>query len=518
MLRLIAIGLLFLLWTPAQAQVEPSVTYDPATGNYVLRYEGISGEVYEVILEPSTKIDPEVQARVTASPNSDLYRYGYKVSNGASSKQRLYAFRVTYRASIEKIEKPTEKWTARAFGERPIFSWANYKDPYGRYHPLDGIASDSSVSGFVLESPGLPTVVQAYFKGARSSGLGFPEEPPSEIEAALDTLDRFPHDTVQEKTIGPRAVSTPLGHAPFLDTLRTYPQRAFDQGWITDAVAADRYQTNLDQAATYLAAGDSARARAALETVATEAAADSGQGLTAEGYALLYYNASYLAERLPEGPPPSTGCGQVPADVNVSFATTSVWATGYNAEVTLTNTGDTAIRGWTLAFTLPAPIQSLWDGQLAGSLPTYTVADAGYNGTVLPGESATFGLQVQSDTVSEPTGYAVNAVDCAAEAPSVDIAFATTSVWSSGYNAEVTLTNTGSQPIRGWRFGFTLGAPIQSLWNGQLSGSQPSYTVTDAGHNGVIGPGQTVTVGFQVESETVIEPSNYDFAFWALGP
>ena len=190
------------------------MTYDPATGNYVLRYEGISGKVHEVTLEPSTKIDPEVQARVTASPNSDLYRYAYKVSNGASSKQQLYAFRVTHRAPIEETERPAEKWTARAFGERPIFSWANYKDPYGRYHPLDGIAPDSSVSGFVLESPGLPTVVQAYFKGARSSGLGFPEEPPSEIEAALDTLDRFPHNTVPGKTIGPRVVSKPLGHAP----------------------------------------------------------------------------------------------------------------------------------------------------------------------------------------------------------------------------------------------------------------------------------------------------------------
>ena len=141
------------------------MTYDPATGNYVLRYEGISGGVHEVTLDPSTKIDPEVQARVTASPNSDLYRYAYRVSNGASSKQRLYAFRVTHRAPIEGTERPAEKWTARAFGERPIFSWTNYKDPYGRYHPLDGIAPDSSVSGFVLESPGLTTVVQPILKG-----------------------------------------------------------------------------------------------------------------------------------------------------------------------------------------------------------------------------------------------------------------------------------------------------------------------------------------------------------------
>ena len=187
----------------------------------------------------------------------------------------LLGLPVTHLAPIEGTERPAEKWTARAFGERPIFSWANYKDPYGRYHPLDGIAPDSSVSGFVLESPGLPTVVQAYFKGARSSGLGFPEEPPSEIEAALDTLDRFPHNTVPGKTIGPRVVSKPLGHAPFLDT---HPRRASGQGWITTAAAADRYEANLSEAASRLAVGDSAQARAALETVATEAAADPGRG------------------------------------------------------------------------------------------------------------------------------------------------------------------------------------------------------------------------------------------------
>ncbi|NBB84719.1 MAG: hypothetical protein GVY12_00655 [Bacteroidetes bacterium] len=217
-------------------------------------------------------------------------------------------------------------------------------------------------------------------------------------------------------------------------------------------------------------------------------------------------------------PPPADDCGQIPAEADVAFETNEVWATGYNAQIQLTNTGAEAIRGWTLAFTLPAPITNLWNGQLTGSAPQYTIIDAGHNSVIPPGQSASFGFQVQADTVVAPTDYALNEIDCAAQAPSVDVTFQTTEVWATGYNAQIQLTNTGEEALRGWRLAFELDAPIASLWNGQLSGSRPVYTVTDAGHNGLLAPGETVTVGFQAQSDTVVEPSDYDVAFWAIGP
>ena len=220
----------------------------------------------------------------------------------------------------------------------------------------------------------------------------------------------------------------------------------------------------------------------------------------------------FCAEILP------SGCGQISAEAEIAFEPTSVWNTGYNAQLQITNTGTESIRGWTLAFTLDVPINSLWNGQLTGARPHYTAIDAGNNSVIPPGQSRSFGLQVQHDTVIEPSGYALNEVDCQAQAPSVDVAFETTSVWATGYNGQLQITNTGEEAIRGWRLGFTLDAPITNLWNGDLSGSQPHYTVTDAGHNGILAPGETVTVGFQVQHETVIEPSGYDFQFWALGP
>lgn len=237
-----------------------------------------------------------------------------------------------------------------------------------------------------------------------------------------------------------------------------------------------------------------------------------------EGGLLFYGGGEPNATESDDDPPPTGDCGQLPAEADIAFETTSVWTTGYNAELQITNTGTEPIRGWTLDFALDASINSLWNGQLTGSPPQYTVIDAGHNHLILPGQSTTVGFQVLHNTVVEPTGYALNAVDCATQAPSVDIAFETTSVWGTGYNAELRITNTGAEAIRGWRLAFDLAAPITSLWNGTLGGSAPQYTITDAGHNAIIAPGQTVTIGFQVASDTVVEPSDYDFQFWAVGP
>ena len=216
--------------------------------------------------------------------------------------------------------------------------------------------------------------------------------------------------------------------------------------------------------------------------------------------------------------PDSGSCLQIPAEADITFATTSVWGTGYNAEITLINTGTETIRGWQLSFDQAPDVTNLWNGQLTSQGTRRTVTNAGHNGVIAPGASTTFGLQVQNSSVVEPTGYSFNPDQCADGGPSVDIAFATTSVWGTGYNAEITLTNTGSEAIRGWQLSFDQVPDVTNLWNGQLTSDGSRRTVTDAGHNGVIAPGQSVTFGFQVQSGSVVEPSDYEFAFWTLGP
>ncbi|MGW3466459.1 GH12 family glycosyl hydrolase domain-containing protein, partial [Streptomyces olivaceoviridis] len=74
-----------------------------------------------------------------------------------------------------------------------------------------------------------------------------------------------------------------------------------------------------------------------------------------------------------------------------------------------------------------------------------------------------------------------------------------TNVWQGGFTAEVTVTNTGSSPVSGWRLAFTLpaGQRITSAWGAALTPSSGAVTASDLTYNAQIAPGGQVTFGFQ---------------------
>ncbi|MEV5883900.1 glycoside hydrolase family 3 N-terminal domain-containing protein [Streptomyces sp. NPDC052020] len=75
--------------------------------------------------------------------------------------------------------------------------------------------------------------------------------------------------------------------------------------------------------------------------------------------------------------------------------------------------------------------------------------------------------------------------------------FRLTSSWSGGYQAEMTVKNTGTAPLTGWSVTWDLGgATVTSLWNGSLTVSQGRATVRDTAHNGALSPGATTSFGF----------------------
>ncbi|WP_055531059.1 GH12 family glycosyl hydrolase domain-containing protein [Streptomyces graminilatus] len=74
-----------------------------------------------------------------------------------------------------------------------------------------------------------------------------------------------------------------------------------------------------------------------------------------------------------------------------------------------------------------------------------------------------------------------------------------TNVWQGGFTADVTITNTGSSPVSGWKLAFTLpsGQQITSGWNTNLSGSSGAVTAGNVAHNGEVAAGGQATFGFQ---------------------
>jgi endoglucanase len=116
--------------------------------------------------------------------------------------------------------------------------------------------------------------------------------------------------------------------------------------------------------------------------------------------------------------PPSTAppTSQPAGSCAVTYHIDSSWNTGFTATVTIRNNGP-AVSGWTLAFTFPGnqQITNLWNGVLTSPPgPAVTVANAGFNGTLPTGGSASFGFQASySGSNAAPSGFTLNGQACA---------------------------------------------------------------------------------------------------------
>ncbi|MFE3830043.1 PHB depolymerase family esterase [Streptomyces sp. NPDC059092] len=75
----------------------------------------------------------------------------------------------------------------------------------------------------------------------------------------------------------------------------------------------------------------------------------------------------------------------------------------------------------------------------------------------------------------------------------------TISAWNTGLTASVTVTNTGTAPVNGWKLGFTLpsGQTITSGWGATYAPATGAVTATNASYNGTIDPAAGVTIGYQ---------------------
>ncbi|BAL90206.1 putative glycosyl hydrolase [Actinoplanes missouriensis 431] len=71
--------------------------------------------------------------------------------------------------------------------------------------------------------------------------------------------------------------------------------------------------------------------------------------------------------------------------------------------------------------------------------------------------------------------------------------------WNTGLTNSITIANTGSTAINGWRLTFTLagGQAITSGWSATYSPSSGTVTATNASYNGAIPAGGSVSIGYQ---------------------
>jgi cellulose 1,4-beta-cellobiosidase len=77
-------------------------------------------------------------------------------------------------------------------------------------------------------------------------------------------------------------------------------------------------------------------------------------------------------------------------------------------------------------------------------------------------------------------------------------AYTVSSDWGAGFNASVTVTDTGTAPTASWKVSWTWAGnqTVSNMWNASYTQSGKAVTVTNAAYNNVIAPGGNTSFGF----------------------
>jgi cellulose 1,4-beta-cellobiosidase len=82
------------------------------------------------------------------------------------------------------------------------------------------------------------------------------------------------------------------------------------------------------------------------------------------------------------------------ANAACTYKISNEWNTGLTGEITVTNSGTSAVSGWAVSWQYNTNrLSGYWNATVSGSNP-YTASNLSWNGTLQPGQSATFGFQV----------------------------------------------------------------------------------------------------------------------------
>ncbi|MFL6073565.1 MAG: cellulose binding domain-containing protein [Mycobacteriales bacterium] len=105
------------------------------------------------------------------------------------------------------------------------------------------------------------------------------------------------------------------------------------------------------------------------------------------------------------------------AAVTVAYTKTQDWGTGFQAQVTITNSGTAALSSWKVEYDFPAneSVGTYWDTLMTHSGQHYVFGNREYNGTIAAGASVSFGFTgaISSGSYADPTGCLLNGASCA---------------------------------------------------------------------------------------------------------
>ncbi|MFJ6481550.1 MULTISPECIES: glycoside hydrolase family 18 chitinase [unclassified Streptomyces] len=114
------------------------------------------------------------------------------------------------------------------------------------------------------------------------------------------------------------------------------------------------------------------------------------------------------------------GPAQAAAAATATYTKVSDWGSGFEGKWVVKNTGTTTLSSWTVEWDYPAgtSVTSAWDATVTSSGTHWTAKNLGWNGTLAPGASASFGFNGAG--AGAPSGCKINGASCDGTTPPGD--------------------------------------------------------------------------------------------------
>ncbi|MFQ5433176.1 MAG: CARDB domain-containing protein, partial [Nitrospinota bacterium] len=262
--------------------------------------------------------DTVVNSEVTL--DGDIYTFSYSLQSALSNTGEIKRFRVDIKQPRNGMELSSDglvngpsflkRSAARFLADPKVPDMV----PVGMYSPDNWfsrlnkngsagwggslLSPGESLTGLQMTSHGLP--------GIREFRIEPKIEPPS-VELAIPRLEiKAMRDKASffAKTIGPTAppaTSNGFFNMPAMfDLIAGYITESVNLGWLTDTTLASSFSLKHNEAVQAMSANDPSLAKVKLGEFMTLLDNSSSAQRTKEAYSLLYFNAKYLKDNLPD--------------------------------------------------------------------------------------------------------------------------------------------------------------------------------------------------------------------------
>ena len=278
---------------PALSQQNVSkIEFNSQKGYYVIQYSNSDSTVLVGTIMPNDNVRPIIHASVLRI-ESNSFQYRYEIKNDSLALQPLYRFSIPILKMVNDIDSPNSDWFGRFSQRINRVSWSKVRSN------IPGIIPGNTEKYFSYKTKFPPSIINTFSENTYWSS--FPNEQEGPFGVLDFIIDSLTTDGIKKMSLGPWLPDSSLSLEAFTDTLETFRFRSCEElNWATDATVCGELEDDLSDIKANLQAGDSLSAANFLSDFLELVEQEKDESLTSEGYALLFFNAEYLAERLPE--------------------------------------------------------------------------------------------------------------------------------------------------------------------------------------------------------------------------